>query len=238
MRTMIIKYGPLVFGGAAVFMLANGCSSGFMHQKISAGVIEYALSFPDQDPNGLMAGMLPEKTTLTFNENQQLAELSAGMGVFRTSMMVNNEQRRMDYHLSVLSKKLVSNLQEKDMAMFNKEEKAMVLLLTDETDTIAGYPCKKAIAIYDAVDQPEIELWYTDRIEVKDPNWFGPYKDIPGVLLRYSIVQYGMRMHLDATSITPGEVDPSRFVVKRDHEAVPPAVLNYELMEVLSTFSI
>ncbi|MBK6777164.1 MAG: hypothetical protein IPG74_15460 [Flavobacteriales bacterium] len=70
-----------------------------------------------------MAGMLPEKTTLTFNENQQLAELSAGMGVFRTSMMVNNEQRRMDYHLSVLSKKLVSNLQEKDMAMFNRKRK-------------------------------------------------------------------------------------------------------------------
>lgn len=238
MRTIIIKYGPLVFGGAAVIMLANSCGSGLLQQRLTEGVIEYALSFPDYDPDGLMAGMLPEKTTLTFNENQQVAELSAGMGIFRTSMSVNNEHKQMDYHLSVLSKKLVSHLMEKDMALFNKEEAAMAIVWTNETDTIAGYPCKKAIAIYDGVDQPEIALWYTDRIEVKDPNWFGPYKQIPGVLLRYSVVQYGMRMHLDATSVTGGEVDPSKFDVKKDHESVPPAVLQHELTEVLGTFSI
>ncbi|MEO8068553.1 MAG: hypothetical protein ABI599_12730 [Flavobacteriales bacterium] len=238
MRTLIIKYGPAVFGGAAVILLANSCSSGLLHKKLTEGVIEYALTFPDYDPEGLMAGMLPEKTTLTFSETQQAAELTAGMGVFRTSMITNNERRQMDYHLSVLSKKLVSHLVEKDMAVFNKEEPAMAILWTNETDTIAGYPCKKAIAIYDGLDQPEIELWYTDRIEMKDPNWFGPYKQIPGVLLRYTVVQYGMRMHLSAISITPGAVDPRKFEVKTDHEPVPAAVLQHELTEVLGTFSI
>ncbi|MFZ1685924.1 MAG: hypothetical protein WAU70_00765 [Flavobacteriales bacterium] len=238
MRTLIIKYGPLIFGGASVILLANGCGSGLLQQKLTEGVIEYALSFPDYDPNGLMAGMLPERTTLTFSENQQVAELSAGMGVFHTSMAANNDSKQMDYHLSVLSKKLVSHLAEKDMALFNKEEAAMAIIWTNETDTIAGFPCKKAIAVYDDVDQPEIELWYTDRIEMKDPNWFGPFKQIPGVLLRYSVVQYGMRMHLDATSITPGAVDMTKFDVKTDHESVPPAVLQHELTEVLGTFSI
>lgn len=238
MRSIVLRHGPLVFSAAAILLLTNGCGTGLLQQKITEGVIEYALTFPDYDPNGLMAGMLPDKTTLSFTETQQAAELSAGMGVFRTSMVVNNEKKNMDYHLSVMSKKLVSHLQEKDMAMFNKDERAMTLIWTDETDTIAGYPCKKAIAIYGGVDKPEAELWYTDRIQVKDPNWFGPYSQIPGVLLRYSIEQYGMRMHLDAVQVIPGKVDASKFQVRQDHDNVPPAVLHHELNEVLSTFSI
>ncbi len=34
---------------------------------------------------------------------------------------------------------------------------------------------------------------------MKDPNWFGPFAEVPGVLLRYEMVQYGIRMRLDAT---------------------------------------
>jgi GLPGLI family protein len=238
MRNHIIILGSIALGSGAVLFLGNGCGNVLLQQKLTEGVIEYALTFPEYDPMSLMADMLPERTTLSFNETQQAAELSAGMGVFRTSMVVNNESKSMDYHLSVLSKKLVSHLLEKDVALMNKEEAAMAFIWTDDIDTIAGYPCKKAIAVYDGVDEPEIELWYTDRIQVKDPNWFGPYRNVPGVLLRSTIVQYGMRMHLDAVSITPGPVDPSKFEVKQDHESVPPAVLQHELNEVLGTFSI
>ena len=69
----------------------SGCSNQLLQRKLAEGVIEYALSFPDYDPNGIMAGMLPERTTLTFADNNQVAELSAGMGIFRTTMVVDGE---------------------------------------------------------------------------------------------------------------------------------------------------
>ena len=218
--------------------LLSGCSNSFIGQRMDQGVIEYALTFPDYDPEGLMAGMLPERTTLTFSKDIQVAELSAGMGVFRTSMITDNNQRKMDYHLTVLSKKLVSHMRERDVSYFNKDQASMVILLTEARDTIAGYPCRKAVAISTDLSTPEIELWFTDRIEMTSPNWYGPFSEIPGVLLRYEVVQYGMRMHLNAISVSPGPVDPVKFAVKADHEAVPPEVLHHELEEVLSTFSL
>ena len=215
----------------------NGCGHSIMQHKVTEGVIEYALSFPDYDPNGLMAGMLPEKTTLTFNEDHQVAELSAGMGVFKTSMVANTGKKILDYQLSVLSKKLVAELHPRDLGMFNKDSEALTIIYTGITDTIAGYPCKKAIAVYNNISSPEVELWYTNAIQMDDPNWFGPYSEIPGLLMRYEVLQYGMRMRLDATSVKPGPVDPAKFQLKADHQKVTPEVLHNELAEVLSTFT-
>lgn len=217
--------------------MLSGCGSSLLDHKVGEGVIEYALTFPDYDPNGIMAGMLPERTTVSFSDDKQVAELSAGMGIFRTTMVVDGSAKAMDYHLSLMGKKLVAHMLPRDMGVFTEENGTPTILYTQDLDTIAGYPCKRAIAIFGKIDQTEIDLWYTDRIKLQDPNWFGPFAEIPGVLLRYGVVQYGMRMQLDAISVSPGKVDPTKFEVKKEFDQVSAEVLHHELAEVLGTFS-
>lgn len=225
----------LLLGTSASLFLS--CGSGLLTRYVDEGTIEYALSFPDYDPNGLMVGMLPETTTLWFTSDKQVAELSAGMGIFRTFMQVDNSGQAMDYHLSMMGKKIVAHLQPRDLGLFNEDYGTPTILFTNDVDTIAGYPCKKAVAIFDRMEQREIELWYTDRIRMENPNWFGPFAEVPGVLLRYEMVQNGVRMHLDATTVTPGDVDMAKFEPKDEFEKVAPPVLHHELAEVLGTFS-
>ena len=219
-------------------VVCSSCETTFLDSKVRQGTIEYALSFPDYDPNGLMAGMLPQQTKVTFNEDRQLVELSAGMGVFRTAMISDNSARSMDYHLSVLSKKIVARINTRDLQIFNPTGHAFTILETNVVDTIAGYPCRKSIAVFDRMELPEVALYHTDRIEVKDPNWFGPFKDMPGMLLRYEVQQYGMRMRLEATHVRPGEVGEIRLEKKTGYEEVSPEVLDHELNEVLGTFTL
>jgi len=218
-------------------LLHPGCGHSLLGgTRITEGVIEYALSFPDYGPEGLMAGMLPERTTLSFDEEHQVADLSAGMGVFRTSIVVNTARRVLDYHMSVMGKKMVSELRSRDLSLFNKGSQALTILYTDATDTVAGLPCRKAVAIFDGIGQPEMDLWYTNAIRLEKPNWYGPYDEVPGVLLRYEMMQYGMRMRLDAISVRPGPVDPAVFVPKSGFDRVPPEVLHKELSDVLGAF--
>ena len=221
---------------AAVFLF-NSCTTGLLQHRVDEGVIEYRLSFPEYDPSGIMAGMLPERTTLTFSDNKQVQEVNAGMGVFRTSMITDNEQESMDYHLSLMSKKMVAHLLPLDFSLFNTESSKPTIIYTQDVDTIAGYVCKRAVAVFDKVGEREIELWYTDQIKMTNPNWYSPFAEIEGVLLRYDLVQYGMRMRLDAISVTPGKVDQAKFVTKTDYTSVPAAVLHNELKEVMGTFS-
>lgn len=217
--------------------LCAGCHSGLLDDRINEGVIEYALTFPDYDPDGLMAGMLPERTTLTFADGKQLAELSAGMGIFRTHMVADNEAQVLDYHLSLMSKKMMSHLLPRDLEAIHDGTPKPFLLFTNDVDSIAGFPCKRVVAIFDRIDLPEVEIWYTEEIDMDDPNWFGPFADVPGVMLSYEMVQYGLRMRLDAVSITPSEVDRSKFQGRPEYEQVVPEVLHHEMAEVLGTFT-
>lgn len=228
-----LGYLPWTF---AFGLLFAGCGTGFLNPTVKEGVIEYALSFPDYDPGGIMAGMLPERTTLRFSRDQQSIELSAGMGLFRTHMVSDNQARSLDYHMSLMGKRLVSHLKPRDLELFNELGRP-TLIFTGDIDTIAGMPCRHVVAIFDRIEHPEVDIWYTDRIAMDNPNWFGPFADVPGVLMRYEVLQYGMRMRLEAKSISEAEQDPGRFAPKADHQSVTPEVLHFELGEVLGTFA-
>lgn len=232
-------YHPLKTGllTLTAVSISVGCGKNTHSGSVSEGTVEYAMSFPDFPSDGLMAGILPEKTILSFSAGRQHLDMSAGMGVFRTGILVNNEPNRLDYHMSVLGKRMVAEMTTLDLEQINKDSKAMSIIYTDEVDTIAGMPCRKALAMYDRVERPQVELWYTDRIELSDPNWFSPYREVPGVLLRYEMVQYGIRMRFDAVAVNAKEVDEKLFTVRTDHDRVAPNVLNHELAQVLSTFS-
>src|SRR5436190_15898446 len=126
--------------------MLHGCGSGLLSNRVDEGVIEYALSFPDYDPNGIMSGMLPERTTISFDGDRQVAELSAGMGMFRTVMMADNTNEAMEYHLSLMSKKIVAHMVPSDLGMLQVGSGTPTILYTIDMDTVAGDPCKRARA--------------------------------------------------------------------------------------------
>lgn len=225
----------LAIVAASSLLLIPGCGSSILGGG-SSGVIEYAMSFPGLDPNGLMADMLPDKTVLSYNKEHQSLDLSAGMGVFKTSMVVNTPERVLNYHMSVMGKNLMAVLHPRDLPNLNEGEPPLTIVYTSAVDTIAGYPCKQAYIIYEGIDRPEEEVWYTDEIPMDSPNWFGPYSDVPGVLMRYDIIQHHIRMRMEATRVKRGPVDASLFSVRPDHQQVSPDVLYEQLDEVLGAF--
>ena len=231
---IIPKMTTLLVGS---LLLGSGCGHSFLPATITEGVIEYKMTFPDLDPNGLMSGMLPEKSELSFADGQQSMDLSAGMGIFRTSMVINTPAQEVDYHMSIMGKSLFAKYGPRDLEAIDSTPEPISVLYTNSVDTIAGYPCKKAYLVYENMDQPEAEVWYTDAITMSTPNWYTPYKEIPGVLMRYEVMQHHIRIRMEASSVKPGPVDKAKFQLRPGHEEVSPAVLDHELEEVLGTFN-
>ncbi len=226
----------LPIASLAVLVLA-GCSRAMIGGAAQEGTIEFAMAFPELDPNGLMADMLPEKAVLSFNHDHQSMDLSAGMGVFKSSMVINTPAQVVDYHMSVMGKSLVAAFKRRDMVALNKTEAPLAVVYTAARDTIAGLPCKQAYLVYDKLGSPEAEVWYTEELDQENPNWYGPYSEIPGVLMRYEVVQNNIRMRLEATKVTLGPVDPAIFQKRPEHQEVSPEVLYGQLDEVLGAFT-
>lgn len=214
----------------------TGCSRLSLHGD-SEGTIEYAMTFPDLPSNSMFTDLLPEKALLSFNRDQQALDLSAGMGLFRSTIVVNTPSQLVDHRMSILGKKLAAEFTLGELMTANKYPLPLAVVYTAARDTIAGLPCKQAFLVYDSIDLPEAEVWYTEAIALERPNWYGPYEQIPGVLMRYELTQNNIRMRFEARSVAYGTVDNEKFAACVDYQRVSPEVLVRELGEVMGSLS-
>lgn len=227
----------LLLLAAGPVLMSTGCSRPLLGGSAGEGSIEYAISFPGMDPDGLMADILPTKAVLSFDQEHQSLDLSAGMGIFKTSMVVNTPKKVVDYHMSIMGKSLVASMGRRDLQELNGTPPSLAMIQTQARDTIAGLPCRQAYLVYDAIGTPEAEVWFTEDIGIDSPNWYGPYGEVPGMLMRFELVQNNVRMRLEATKVHLGKVDPLLFADRANHQRVSPEVLRAQLDEVLGAFS-
>jgi GLPGLI family protein len=204
---------------------------------ISEGVINYKISFPNAGRDQMMTSLLPEKMVFTFKDNNSIAEFETIGGVFNSRTVALQDSSLINSYLKLFKKKIVLQLDETGLETMLAEQPAMTIIDTDITDTIAGYLCRKAIAVYDDISIPEISLYYTEKIDFKDPNWCNQYRDIDGVLLSYEIEQFGIRMRFDATSIEEIKVQENTFSPLKDFKIVSFEEMKVEMQKIIETFN-
>ena len=107
---------------------------------------------------------------------------------------------------------------------------------TGKKDTLLGFKIKQAIAVNPQEPKEEIEIWYTMDIDFKNSNWFNGFSKIPGVLLKYSIVQYGLRMDFGAKKFEDVTIPDSVVQLERPGKKIPHAVYDKKIMDLFESF--
>jgi hypothetical protein len=205
-------------GFCGVMYLLTGCNHDLFHSRISEGTIEYKIVVLDSaNP---MAKMAPDKMTVKFKNNEEYAELIAGMGLFETSFINDGTAKKVTQMVRMLNKKWAYIA---DTAAITKEldhDVQFTITETGETKVIAGYTCKKAIAKSKDGKTPDIDLYYTNDIKMDQPNWATPFKDIEGVLMQYRLAKYGFYMEFTADKVEPDKIDDSTFKLPADYKLI------------------
>ncbi len=109
-------------------------------------------------------------------------------------------------------------------------------VFTDEREMIMGYDCRKVLAItYDPQGNKQTsEIYYTDQFEGYPLQFDTPYRDIPGLMLRYEIRAGTLVMHYQATSIEEKwMVGGSHFKIPADYQLVTYQELRRKLSDEL-----
>ncbi len=182
------------------------------------GVIEYDAA--PIDANNPMASLAPSKMSLKYKDDKTCMEISAGMGLFFTTVISNPETKTLTQTVKLLNKKVFhvfdSQAIEKEVAKMP----AITIEQTTETKEIAGYKCKKAIVKFNDNSHPPFSIYYTDAIKIADANWNSPFKQIDGVLMEYQVDKYGMEMKFTAKTVNKIEVDDATFESPKDYKEV------------------
>ena len=184
---------------------------------ISEGVITYGVEVINTESP--MASMAPSKMKIKFKNNKSAAEMSAGMGMLTTSFISNPETTTFTQLIRLMDKKYAfvqkSDEIKKENELFNLE-----IIPTKETKIIAGYKCKKVRIHYKGGEPTDYDVYYTNDLNIKNPNFANPYFMIDGVLMEYQIKKFGLELKFTATSVAKEEVDNATFELPDNYKNV------------------
>ncbi len=198
-------------------------------KNIAEGVIEYDITYPKLDPNNMMVSGMPSKAYLRFKNNNTVNDMSGMMGLFSITYISDQSTKQVVQMLTLFNKKYVSDISKDEMKKLNSS-----YLNTVEpganTQEVAGFKCKEAIATLK--NGETVHVYYTNDINIFDPNWSNPYYQISGVLMDFEMERYGITMHLKAKSVIADKIDDSIFNVSADYKRIPFEELEKILEEI------
>ena len=168
--------------------------------QITEGHVSYKIDCVSDNPDMQMAVTMLQGSTMEIYFNEGLTRSEMKMGTMMNISTLTNEKTG-DF-LMLMSGMVGKNAILTTLDEINKEKAEtpeMEVTLVDETKTIMGYVCKKAIMTSE--DGSESVFWYTEEIKVASKGQSYLNEKVPGFPLEYDINNAGLKMVLTVTEI-------------------------------------
>jgi len=230
--------GYIKLMAAILLIFQIGCSQidgKFFGKGISEGMIKYDLSFPYLSEDQMqIANLLPDEMTYTFTKDENQSIISS-IG-FKTMIHAVEGSKELKHYVKVLSKKVRCEYDESGVTQLIDSYPDIHIVETNQTDTLAGVVCKKAVGIFSDINQPSMDIYYTEEFNVKNPNWCNQFAGLNGTLMMFEMEQFNLRMRLKANSIQEIPCEDIEFVKDDSYKNVDANQMNHELQEIFSSF--
>lgn len=192
-----------------------------LNAQIKEGYILYDMKIEGLPPE--QAAMMGDmETKVTFKDGKALTEVTSMM--FSQQMVVDETGMTMlmEQMGNKIAMKQTKEEMEKAEAKVKDKPADPKIEYTNETKTIAGYECKKAIITTVGKDKKEekMEMWYSDKFE--NPNKEGKgrgqnvMKGLKGMPFEYAGGQGGMKFKMTAKEVSTDPVADSKFVLSTE----------------------
>jgi len=196
---------------------------------VDEGVIKYKITYLEDESTNPVISIMPKSLIMRFKDNSVIMEVEGWLGIFKSSFIKNRNDSQAVTLLKMLNKKYCYCGQGKDGYIGFDAYNNIKIIHDDSTKNILGFNCKHAKAVL-SDKNIEFDIYYTDKIKIKNPNKFTPYQNIQGVLMDFQIEMNGLPMHLTATEFKPVNIDDKIF-------KVPEGYKNVERQEIDKIFS-
>ena len=193
---------------AAVFVSAFS----FAQKTVSEGTLVYNISIETGSKEPQMADMLDgATTTIHIKGGQSRSEMVSSLG---SEITIHDSRSGSGIILKDYSgQKLMITLTKDDWSKKNSKYEGITFETTNETQNIAGYNCKKAIA--KLKDGSAFIVYYTPELEVADKDYEYQFKTLPGLALQYEWQSGKMKFKYTLSKINFDAVPASKFEIPK-----------------------
>ncbi len=212
MKNLIKTFCVPIFIGVII------STSSYAQEKAKAfeGTITYGVSVESEELKPEYKARVPNELKMTFKGTKSRVEQISPAG--STIILADAETMESTILFNhIMVKKMAVKSSKEDMEKALTELPEMKINILDETKEIIGYKCKKAEIVQ---GENTLIVYYTDALEVSNPNWSNQFKDIKGVMLEYTQFTGGMTMKYTAKSVEKQNVNDSVFTIPDDYKVM------------------
>ena len=195
LKKLRMRYFNLAF--LLLLLLLSSCKKHEPSGIYDNGRIEYRISYLENNHSQISTNLLPKKMRLEFNQEYSVNIIEGFMGVFRLNNITYFKHKKCSTLLEVFNKNFVYLGRRGDEMCCFEEMDNMDVRETNETKTIAGLKCYKAIVTIKKNNEV-FDIYYTKDIRLANPNVTNPYKKVNGVLVEFQLSMSGLKMRFEA----------------------------------------
>ena len=188
------------------------------------------------ESDNFMLDFMPEKMVLTFKDNKYKTSLAAGMGMFKLNFIIDPEENQFSQTVKLIDKKYISTLKDKEITKSINQLPKYTVEHTGKSKKILDYVCEEVIITVGNEANDAFSAYYTNRIEIENPNSTNQFLDIPGVLLEYQYEKYGICMRFEAEEIKFTSIDDDEFELDKAYSSISESEMDKEMQAIFDSF--
>ena len=188
----------------------NSCAESNDKNILNEGEIEFEIKYLENERENPLISLLPRKMITIFKNNSTHSLIEGFWGTFKLIYITNHLKGQNVTLFQILDKKYMYLADTSDAPFGYESATNVKFSFTEKVKNIAGYECNHAFAVFPN-SSDTVEVYYTDQLNIKNPNSNNPYRDISGVLLEFSVKLAGINMMFKAKKITGREININKF---------------------------
>lgn len=178
-------------------------------KDLDEGEIHFTIDYIGYD-GAVPLEALPKNVIVSFKQNKVLFEMT-GFGKSGVMNLSNPEKGIYDTYYSLFSFKYYYAAVAGEIFPGFEAMEGMVVKKTDKTTVICGFNCKSAEVTFPEKSDRVHEIWYTDEINVENPNAFNPFHEIDGVLMSFFFFMGPSELQFEAETVYKKEIPDETF---------------------------
>ena len=178
--------------------------------------------------------LLPKNLIVSFKNDKILFEMISSFGNSGIFNLSNQEKGIFDTYFSLFSLKYFYPLKPGEQFPGFEAMNGMVITKTTKTSLICGFNCKNAQATFPAYTGKVYEIWYTNEINVKNPNTATPFEQIDGVLMSFFFFLGPAELHFNAETVYKKEIPDLAFERREKFMQVSREKINKFINQMIS----
>ena len=218
---------------AVIFAITGSSCKEKGGRYINQGEIHYNIDYKGNF--GVMPKeVLPKNLIVSFKNNKILFEMISSFGNSGILNLANPEKGIVDTYFSLFTLKYFYAVQPGEQYPGFEAMQGIVIRNTNKTSVICGFNCKNAEVTFPSDRNRVYQVWYTNEINIKNPNIATPFSQIDGVLMSFFFFLGTAELHFDAETVYKKEIPDETFERRERYMRVSRGEINKFINTMIS----